>query len=191
MPRRGASGDGSGQAVWSGQPQARLVALSRLGRPHGAAHEPPSRRAVPWHQSSSSRRVRDGRRRLRSPSHPPVTGSDTQRVRGERAEAADPQKGLAVPALSSCPAPPHAAPPRTTVCSHCPAGTGARAGPIGRDRLNLRNGEAPPERARGEASSVHCLLARKYDAGLRYRPGLLDLLGWEGGTFRDSRQYYR
>jgi|SRR5713226_8748747 len=52
MPRRGASGDASGQAVWTGQPQARPAAWSRLTRPHGAAPEPPSRRALSWHQPS-------------------------------------------------------------------------------------------------------------------------------------------
>src|SRR5665213_3306402 len=52
MPWRGASGDGPGQAMWSGQPKARLVALPRLARPQGAAHGPPSRRALSWHQPS-------------------------------------------------------------------------------------------------------------------------------------------
>src|SRR5882757_1274555 len=55
MPRRGASGDGSGQGVWTCRPQARPVAWSRPARPHGAAPEPPSRRALSWHQSSRVR----------------------------------------------------------------------------------------------------------------------------------------
>src|SRR5207247_5260792 len=52
MPRRGASGDGSGQDVWTCRPQPRLVAWARAARPHGAAPEPPSRRALSWHQPS-------------------------------------------------------------------------------------------------------------------------------------------
>src|SRR6478752_6608732 len=53
MPRRGGSGDGSGQDGWTCQPQPRLVACARLARPHGAAPEPPSRRALSWHQPST------------------------------------------------------------------------------------------------------------------------------------------
>src|SRR3954470_14955363 len=53
MPRRGGAGDGSGQAVWTCRPQARLDAWPRPARPHGAAPEPPSRRALLWHQPSS------------------------------------------------------------------------------------------------------------------------------------------
>src|SRR3954469_8993969 len=52
MPRRGASGDGSGQDVGPCRPQPRLVAWARPARPHGAAPEPPSRGALSWHQPS-------------------------------------------------------------------------------------------------------------------------------------------
>src|SRR3989442_11301012 len=58
VPRRGASGDGSGQAVWTRRTQARLVAWPRLARPHGAVPEPPSRRALSGHQPSPHLRRR-------------------------------------------------------------------------------------------------------------------------------------
>ena len=81
----------------------------------------------------------------RSPSHPPIAGSDPQRIPRERAEAADPENSLAVPALSSRHASPHGAPLRTTVIGIVRPAAESDAGRIGRDVLNLRNGVAALE----------------------------------------------
>ena len=71
-------------------------------------------------------------------SHPPVAGSDTERVRGEREEAADPQKGRPFP---RCPVvlPLRMLLPRDDCRSHCRQAAEIDAGPTGRHGLNLRN----------------------------------------------------